>query len=139
MSLTQHQIRLIESSFATLADKIDQVASLFYERLFELNPSLKPLFKGDMTLQGRKLMQTLLYAVNSLNSLNELLPQLQALGRRHVGYGILREDYFTVGAALLWTLEHCLGDVFTADMKGAWATMYQLLADSAIEGAYQTT
>lgn len=139
MSLTPHQITLIQSSFSPLVDHIDEVASAFYDRLFELNPALKPLFKSDMTLQGRKMMQMLLYATNTLNNLPQLESQVQTLARRHIGYGIVREDYATVGAALLWTLEHGLGNAFDTETRNAWATMYQILADSAIEGAYLTT
>ena len=139
MSLTPHQITLIQSSFSQLADQIDQVAAVFYSRLFELNPALKPLFKSDMTVQERKMMQMLLYATNALNNLAELESQVKALARRHIGYGILREDYATVGSALLWTLEHGLGNAFDTETENAWATMYQIISDCAIEGAYLTT
>jgi hemoglobin-like flavoprotein len=106
----------------------DQAAALFYGKLFELDPSLKPLFKSDIKEQGKKLMQMITAAVRGLSDLGRLVPVVEDLGRRHVGYGVEDRHYDTVGAALLWTLEQGLGSAFTAEVKAAWATVYSLLA-----------
>ena len=110
-------------------------AELFYGRLFELDPELRPLFKGDMAKQGDKLMTTLAIAVRGLTNLDSIVPVVQQLGARHVGYGVKEKDYDTVGAALLWTLGQGLGDDFTPDVEAAWAEVYGLLATTMKDAA----
>jgi hemoglobin-like flavoprotein len=106
----------------------DTAAALFYGKLFELDPALKPLFTSDLREQGKKLMQMITVAVRGLGNLDALVPAVQELGRRHVAYGVKREHYDTVGTALLWTLEQGLGAAFTPEVRDAWATVYGLLA-----------
>ncbi len=136
MSLSQNQITLVQSSFAKVAPNVDAVASLFYDRLFTLDPSLRPMFKADITEQGRKLMQIIAFAVNSLTNLESLVPHVQALGQRHVGYGVTQAHYQTVGSALIWTLQRGLGAEFTPDVEDAWVMVYTLLVAVATENAY---
>src|SRR5215216_3413568 len=112
MSLTQTQIDLVQGSFGLVEPIADTAAGLFYGRLFELDPTLRPLFKRDITEQGRMLMQMIAIAVRSLDHVDTVVPAVKALGQRHVGYGVQPAHYDTVGAALLWTLEQGLGDVF---------------------------
>ena len=126
--MTPEQQHLIQTSWAQLTPIADQAAALFYARLFELDPALKPLFTGDMKAQGAKLMQAINLVVRSLDKLDSLLPALQALGQRHVGYGVQAAHYDTVGTALLWTLEQGLGDTFTAPTRTAWGEAYSRLA-----------
>jgi len=128
--MTPEQITMIQSSWARVVPIADKAAELFYAKLFELDPSLKPLFKGDMTEQGAKLMKMISTAVNGLDDLGSIVPAVQELGVRHVAYGVKDEHYDTVGAALLWTLEAGLGEFFTDDVKEAWATVYDVLADT---------
>lgn len=128
--MTPQQIELVQSSFAKVAPAADDVAVIFYNRLFELDPDLRPLFKGDMQEQGAKLMKMIGMAVNSLNDLGSIVPAVQNLGKRHVDYGVKDADYDTVGAALLWTLEQGLGDDFTPECKEAWTLTYTTLADT---------
>jgi hemoglobin-like flavoprotein len=128
--LTETQIALVQSSFATIAPIADDAAVLFYNRLFEIDPSLRQMFKGDMAEQRRKLMQMLSAAVKGLQRLDRLVPVVEDLGRRHAGYGVTDAHYETVGAALLWTLEKGLGRAFTPEMRDAWATVYGLLAST---------
>ncbi len=141
--MTQEHIHLVQTSFATLALKAHTVAVLFYARLFELDPTLQPLFRGDMLAQGAKLMQTLALAVDSLHRLEPLLPTLRALGQRHVSYGVKAADYATVGTALLWTLEQVLGPAYTPATGTAWAQTYHTLAtvmqDAAASAATPAT
>jgi len=126
--MTPEQIELVKSSWAKVLPIADTAAELFYGKLFNLDPSLKPLFKGDMKEQGRKLMKMINTAVSSLDRLDAVLPGVQQLGIRHIAYGVKDEHYDTVGAALLWTLEAGLGEAFTADTRAAWATVYGVLA-----------
>jgi len=136
MTITPNQIELVQRTFAQVATIPDTVANLFYTRLFELDPSLRPMFKGDMGEQGRKLLQLIAYAVRSLQDVPSIVPAVQALGERHVAYGVTREHYNTVGAALLWTLEQGLKQDFTPEVKDAWLAVYTLLVQTATENAY---
>ena len=95
MSISTVQITLVQSTFALVSDIPDTVAELFYSRLFEIDPALRPLFKRDMKTQGQMLMSVLAFAVASLNKLDTIVPAVQALGARHVGYGVKKEDYNT--------------------------------------------
>lgn len=131
--MTPEQIRLVQGTFDQVAPIADKAAELFYGRLFEVAPGVKPLFSGDMKKQGAMLMQTIGLAVKGLDDLAYIKPSLRALGRRHVGYGAKPEHYDVVGACLLWTLEQGLGAAFTPEVKSAWAETYQALADVMIE------
>jgi hemoglobin-like flavoprotein len=133
--LTLAQKTLVQDSFATIAPIADDAAVLFYQRLFELDPSLEPMFRGNMAEQRKKLMQMLTAAVKGLDRLDQLVPVVENLGRRHAGYGVTDAHYDTVGSALLWTLEMGLGRAFTAEVKDAWATVYGLLATTMKEAA----
>ena len=135
--MTPEQIALVQSSWEKVKPIVDQAAELFYGRLFELDPSLKPLFKGDMKEQGKKLMATLNLAVASLTKLDTILPAVKDLGRRHVQYGVPDQSYETVGEALLWTLDKGLGDDFTDDVKEAWTITYTTLSTVMLDAAHE--
>lgn len=126
--MTGEQITLVRDSFQKVLPIADAAAALFYARLFDLDPALESLFKGDITEQGRKLMQMLGVAVKSLDRLEQVLPAVEALGERHVGYGVRDRDYDTVGRALIWTLRKGLGDDFTPEVESAWVEVYSTLA-----------
>jgi hemoglobin-like flavoprotein len=127
--MTPDQIQLVQSSFAKVAPASESVAALFYSTLFRLDPSLRSLFKGDLQEQGRKLMAMLSIAVAGLDRLPTLVPAVEALGERHVAYGVEDSHYDTVGAALLETLEKGLGPDFTPAARTAWTTTYTTLAE----------
>jgi hemoglobin-like flavoprotein len=133
--VTVAQKTLVQTSFKTIATIADDAAILFYEKLFELDPSLRPMFRGDMAEQRKKLMQMLTAAVKGLDRLEQLVPVVQDLGRRHARYGVAEAHYETVGAALLWTLEMGLGKAFTAEVKDAWTAVYVLLATTMKDAA----
>ena len=133
--MTPRQKMLVRSTFAQVLPIAETAAALFYARLFELDPSLRPLFTSDMTEQGRKLMQMIATAVRGLDDLGTLVPAVRALGRRHGGYGVTDEHYETVAVALLCTLEIGLGDAFTDEARAAWIAVYTLLADTMKAGA----
>jgi len=134
--MTPKQKMLVQATFEKVAPIAEEAAALFYGRLFSLDTSLAGLFNGDMKEQGRKLMRMIGMAVNGLDRLNEIVPLVQDLGRRHVAYGVKPKHYDTVGAALLWTLEKGLGPDFTPEVKDAWATVYGLLAKTMKDAAY---
>ena len=126
--MNPEQIMLVQASFVLVMPIADTAAALFYQRLFELDPSLRPMFRGDIQEQGRKLMTMLKLAVNGLTRLDQLVPAVQALGQRHARYGVRDEHYDTVAAALLWTLRQGLGVAFTPEVEQAWVAAYTLLA-----------
>jgi hemoglobin-like flavoprotein len=131
---TMTQIELVQRTFAVVAPLADDVAALFYRRLFEIDPSLESMFPGDMSAQRRKLMVMLTAAVKGLPRLDRLIPVLEDLGRRHAEYGVVESHYETVGEALLWTLEKGLGPAFTPEVKEAWTTVYGVLATTMKAG-----
>ncbi|MCL4264537.1 MAG: hemin receptor [Anaerolineae bacterium] len=135
--MNQLQIQYVQDSFAQVKPIADVAATLFYGRLFELDPTLRPYFKGDLSEQKQKLMTALAFVVAGLDRPQTILPAVQALGKRHAGYGVQDAHYKTVGAALLWTLAQGLGEQFTPDVATAWAAAYTLLAGVMQEAAAQ--
>src|SRR5271168_3693896 len=103
--------------------------ALFYERLFAVNPSFRPLFKNDMRIQGVKLMTMLAMVVYNLHEPGQVLPAIRDLSVRHVGYGVKLADYDALREALLWTLEQALGEDFTPAVRETWAVCYELAGE----------
>lgn len=134
--MTPTQISLVQDSFAKVVPIADQAAEIFYGRLFEIAPQVKPLFKGDMAKQRRALMGTLGVVVNGLSNLPSVLPAASALAKKHVSYGVKASDYLVVGSALLWTLEKGLGEAWTPDVADAWTDAYGTLSSFMIGEAY---
>jgi len=134
--MTPDQIELVQTSFAKVAPISDQAAVIFYDRLFEVAPSVKAMFPADMTEQRKKLMSTLAFVVSGLSNLDSVLPAASALAVRHVSYGARAEHYPVVGAALLWTLEKGLGPDWTPEVADAWTAAYTTLSGYMIAQAY---
>ncbi len=134
--MTNAQVKLVQGTFSKVAPIADKAAEIFYAKLFELDPTLKPLFKSDIKDQGRKLMAMIAAAVNGLDDLEKLVPVVQGLGKRHVDYGVTPDHYDTVAAALLYTLEVGLGDDWTPEVKQAWVEVYTVLATTMKDAAY---
>ena len=133
--MTPEQITLVQDSFQKVVPIREAAAEMFYDRLFALDPSLKPLFKGDLAEQGRKLMVMLATAVNGLALLENIVPVIEALGQRHGDYGVQPSHYATVAEALLWTLEQGLGEAFTDEVRQAWVAAYTILSSTMITAA----
>ena len=133
--MTPEQAQIIKLTFAQVMRDRDRVGRMFYDRLFSIAPEVKPLFRGDIAEQSRKLMDTLALAVGMLRDMPTLVITLEGLARRHVGYGVKDEHYDKVGEALLWTLEKGLGDAFTTQVRDAWTALYvavaQIMRDAA--------
>ena len=128
MTLTPEQKGLVRSTWTLVKPMQDNAASLFYARLFEIDPSTRPLFAStDMAEQGKRLMQMINVAVAGLERLEAIRSAVKDLGRRHSGYGVKEEHYESVGAALLWTLGQGLGEEFTPEVEEAWAETYGTL------------
>lgn len=133
--VTTEQIKLVKDSWSRVVPIAEQAAALFYGRLFELDPALKPMFKGDMVEQGQKLMRMVGIAVDNLDRLDNIVPAVQDLGVKHLEYGVKNYHYETVGDALLWTLGQGLGDAFTTEVMVAWSDVYGLLASTMKDAA----
>lgn len=134
--MTPQQVTLVQDSFAKVVPIADQAAVIFYDRLFEIAPQVRPLFKGDMAEQRRKLMAMLGTVVAGLSNLDTILPAASALAKRHVAYGAQPAHYPVVGAALLWTLEKGLGDAWTPQVASAWGEAYGTLSGYMMSEAY---
>jgi hemoglobin-like flavoprotein len=129
-SMNPEQVKLVKSSFGSLLPTAEEAGKLFYDRLFAVDPTLRPLFKGDMAQQSRSLMRMIAVAVNGLDRLETIVPAVKALGVRHAGYGAADAHCDTVGEALLWTLKQRLGESFTPEISEAWTAAYGLRAQT---------
>jgi hemoglobin-like flavoprotein len=128
--ITAEQRALVQQTWQQVVPIADTAARVFYNRLFEIDPQLRVMFDGvEMKSQRRKLIQVLAMAVGRLDRIEELVPVIEALGRRHAAYGVSDAHYETVGAALIWTLEKGLGKAWSEEVKAAWTEVYVLLAN----------
>ncbi len=134
--LSAYQKQLVQYSFKKVAPIADDAAAIFYAKLFEYDPKLKALFKSDLRSQGKKLMMTLGIAVKGLDNLDELVPVLEQLARKHIDYSVSVDDYTPVGNALLYTLKTGLGDDFTPECRKAWVITFKAIADVMRTAAY---
>jgi len=133
--MSPEDITLVQESWKKVVPIAEQAAAIFYDELFTLDPSLKSLFKSDMKAQGRKLTSMLNTAVVNLTRLQDILPAVRDLGRRHVGYGVMPAHYETVGTALIATLGKGLGEEFTPDVRDAWIETYSALSGVMLDAA----
>ena len=133
--MTPEQKQLVRESWAKVLPIQETAAELFYNRLFDQYPEVKPYFQGDMKEQGRKLMAMLNVAVSGLDNLEALIEPLKGAGKAHKDYGVQPEDYDKVGAAFLWTLQQGLGDAYTPAVEDAWLATYTTVAKVMVDGA----
>lgn len=134
--MTETQKDAVRQSWALVVPIAETAATLFYDRLFEIDPSTGLLFKADgLPEQRRKLIRTLDQLVLGLDRLDDLAPVIAELGRRHLSYGVRESHYESVGAALLWTLEHGLGNAWTPRAREAWSAVYALTAGIMLTAA----
>ena len=137
--MTPEKIALVQGSFKKVAPIAGPAADIFYDKLFEIAPQVRPLFPEDMTDQKKKLMQMLAIAVNGLTNLDGIMGAVQDLGRRHNGYDVTPEHYAYVGEALIFTLGKGLGDDFTPETKDAWVETYGILSSVMIDAQKEAT
>lgn len=135
--MNQAQIELVQRSFEHASRIAPHLASTFYAELFAIEPVLKALFKGDMIVQGQKLMAMLSQVVNHLSEPDAFLPAIRELAVRHLSYGVESHHYAMVGTALMRTLQHELGREFTQEARAAWNAAYRHLASVMREAAYK--
>jgi hemoglobin-like flavoprotein len=133
--LTPDQKRLIAAGFPDVAELAEPIALLFYGRLFELAPEVRPLFRQDIAVQSRKLMDMLAALVANLGKFEELEPMLRAMGQRHAGYGVKPQHYSIVSTALIWAFGTALEENFPPDLKAAWAVLIDQVSAVMKDGA----
>ncbi len=137
--MTSHQIKLVKSSWETVSalDPVT-VGDLFYNRVFEIAPAARAMFRQPMDEQSKKLMATLSFIISKLNKLEDIVSEVVKLSKRHVQYGVQRGHYIIVGEALLWTLEKGLGENWNDELEQAWAACYNILSNAMINAAEYT-
>lgn len=128
--MTPEQIKIVQATFNKIRPVAQETGELFYQKFFEMDPTVRPLFKGDIKRQGLMLMTAIGMAVSNLDRPETIAGNIEALGYRHWQYGVRPHDYNTFGAALMWTLEQVLGDDFTQEAREAWGETYALLSSS---------
>lgn len=133
--MTPEQKQLIRESFPAIREMAGPVSLLFYGRLFALEPALRPMFRQDIELQGRKLMDMLTAVVDNLDQFEGLAPTLRALGQKHAGYGVRPEHYQTVARALIWALGQALDTQFYPELRSAWLAIIEAVSLSMKKGA----
>lgn len=122
--MTLEQVHLIRKSFAELSRHEHIAALVFYRRLFEIDPNLQRLFKGDIEEQSKKLLEMLAVLIAMLERPLGLELELKAMGLRHAGYGVKDEHYAMVGRALLDMLAETLDRGFTPEVRESWTGLY---------------
>jgi hemoglobin-like flavoprotein len=131
--MTPKQIELVENSWDFILLNTQEAGVIFYGKLFELDPSLKALFKEDIKSQSQKLVALITFAVHKLNNINDIVADVKALGQRHKKYNVQPAHYATVATALLWTLEAGLKEQWNDELKSAWVAVYTILSNTMIE------
>jgi hemoglobin-like flavoprotein len=137
-AITTAQIALVKETWSKVIPIADTATKLFYDRLFETNPQLAPMFDGtNLPSQRLKLVKAINMVVMSLERFDTMVPIIRNLGYHHVFYGVKNWHYGQVGATLLWTLDTGLGEEWSDEAAMAWAIAYQMIADVMVEGAQQ--
>jgi hemoglobin-like flavoprotein len=138
--MTQNQIVLVKSTWSQVAamDPV-VVGEIFYNRLFEIAPHVKPMFRNPMPEQSKKLIAMINYVISKLNNLDDIINEVAKLAQRHVSYGVEPLHYISVGQALLWTLEKGLGGNWNGEVEQSWRICYEVLSDAMINASEQTS
>lgn len=133
--MTTHQLQLIRETFPVLQEAAGPLAGLFYGRLFQIDPAVRPMFRTDIGVQGRKFTDMLETLVEGLNDFNWQKSELRAMGLRHVAYGVVPEHYDALAAAFLWAVSQVLETRFNSDVKAAWAALIAEVSEAMKAGA----
>ena len=123
-------IQLLQRTFKKIEPIAQETGELFYGRLFQVDPTLRPLFKGDLKTQAKMLMTAIGLTIQSLDQPGKVMPELQAIGLRHTGYGAMPADFDKFGGALVWAFQQSLGDDWTDDVQAAWIAAFSFIRTS---------
>jgi hemoglobin-like flavoprotein len=133
--VTQRQKQIVSETFPLIREIAIPVSLLFYGRLFDLDPSLRRLFKIDMKEQSKKLVGTLDALVQGIDDWEKIVPVLRELGQRHVGYGVKEQHYDTVCSALVWAFGQALQPGFDDEVRAAWTAVIRAVNEQMKIGA----
>ena len=137
--MTDRNILIIKTTWSYTITQPDVAGELFYQKLFEMDPSLKSMFPNDMDAQIQKLIDMITYMVTHLQTMQDIQKQIDAMAIRHAGYGVKKEHYQLVGTALLWMLESRLDELWNDEAKDAWTSLYRLWSTSMINASEEFT
>ena len=129
------QIACIREAFDRLWPVNRRFADLFYARLFELDPTARTLFRGDLEVLKTKLLSMLATIVGAADRPEIFDLVVEDLGRRHALFGVTPAQYSAVGEALIWSLGEALGPALTQSRREAWSDFYKVVQLSMLRGA----
>jgi hemoglobin-like flavoprotein len=133
--MTSRQKQLIRETFPAIREVAGPLVQLFYGRLFQIAPSVRPMFRNDIGIQARKFSDMLEALVEGLEDFDQQRPALRAMGLRHVAYGVVPAHYDTLSAAFLWALGHMLYPDLSPESKDAWAALIAEVSSTMQAGA----
>ena len=129
-------VELLEQSFDLVAPRGEELVDRFYRHVLERAPAVAPLFaQTDLGTQKKMLLATLVLLRKSLRQLEALVPALEALGARHVAYGVRPEHYPLVGTALLQSRAEIGAAGWRDEYTAAWAAAYSVVQETMLRGA----
>jgi nitric oxide dioxygenase len=130
-------VETLEESFDLVAPRGEELIARFYEQLFETAPAVKPLFADvDMQRQRQALLNMLIVVRESLRDLDDIVPDLEALGARHAAdYGAQPEHYPVVGEVLIGAMAEIGGDAWEPHYTAAWQEAYGVVQNVMLSGA----
>jgi class 3 adenylate cyclase/hemoglobin-like flavoprotein len=124
---------LVQSTIGVLMEHQQRFTAELYQRLFELIPQARALFRGDMETQGQMLSHMLQFLVYAMGRPETMSLGLQSLGRRHADYGVPREYYPFFQQAFLEALRVVLADRHTPHVEQAWADTLEMIINAMVE------
>jgi NAD(P)H-flavin reductase/hemoglobin-like flavoprotein len=127
----------LKASWGKVAAAGDDVPLYFYSHLFLSHPEVRSMFPIQMTAQREKLVTALGAVVSNVESLDDVVPLLEQLGRDHRRFAVVSEHYSAVGASLLATLKRFLGTSWTPELADTWAQAYGVVAKVMVAAAEQ--
>lgn len=136
MALSDDEIDSLQESLVYLQERKHLAASLFYENLFAIDPSLRPLFDDDLTEQSNKALFAFGAVVAQIHDIDLCREMTSGLARRHVGYGVTPEHYPKVGKAVILTVSMVMEEAMTPQIETAWQKAYDAVSSAMIETAY---
>lgn len=132
---TAEQRNIIHATYRVASQRNDDMMKFFFERLFELDPSLETLFDNGGNRMRDKFLKTIGTLVASIELFDKAEPSIRQIGLRHLGYNVQPEHYPLVKRAMLDALAHVLGEDYTPDVETAWTALYDVIARIAREAA----
>lgn len=128
---TPHKVTMvIDSWHVALQLGAIPIGKLLFENVFSIDPALTPMFtftqEEDMYESDnfKNLVQQMIGTISKLienfRDLAQLKEILKTFGKEHIDKGVRKQDYDTLGKALIQTLAIGLGESFTFELRHAW-------------------